>query len=220
MADFSEAERQAVYRAIHSRRDMRHFIAGSSVEDEVLGRILEAGHAAPSVGFMQPWRFIRVQDTALRVRIADCVEAERQRTAEALGDRKDAFLKLKVEGIRECAELIAVVLAPDDGTLFGRRTMPGEMALCSVACAIQNMWLAARAEGIGMGWVSIFPPEEMADILDCPQGAKPVALLCTGPVSEFYPEPMLQAVGWRDREPLQSVMSTDRYPVSEMESEK
>ena len=212
IADFSETERQAIYRAIHSRRDMRHFIAGS-VGDEVLDRIIEAGHAAPSVGFMQPWRFIRVQDAGVRARIAECVEAERQRTAEEVGDRKQEFLKLKVEGIRDCAELIAVVLAPDDGTLFGRRTMPEEMALCSVACAIQNLWLAARAENLGMGWVSFFEPADVARLLRCPEGSKPVALLCLGPVAAFYDRPMLETEGWREREPLESILAEDRYPL-------
>ncbi len=165
---FNRAERDAIYSVIHERRDMRHF-AGGSIASDVLSRILDAGHAAPSVGFMQPWRFIRITDAALREKLAGIVESERQRTAAAMDQRKSEFLRLKVEGLRDCAELIAVVLAPDDGTVFGRRTMPDEMALCSVSCAIENMWLAARAENLGMGWVSFFEPADVAELLRCPE---------------------------------------------------
>ncbi|HGX92134.1 MAG TPA: 5,6-dimethylbenzimidazole synthase, partial [Candidatus Tenderia sp.] len=165
MADtphFSTAERETLHRIIHARRDMRHFLRGVPVAAEALQRILEAAHAAPSVGLMQPWRFIRITDEAQRQAIAQLVDDEKAKTAAALGARKAEFLRLKVEGIGDCAELIAVVQAPDDGTLFGRRTLPDEMALCSTACAIQNMWLAARAENLGMGWVSLFDPAALA----------------------------------------------------------
>jgi 5,6-dimethylbenzimidazole synthase len=207
----SETERDALYRVIHARRDMRHF-TGGEVPGQVLCRILEAGHAAPSVGLMQPWRFIRVNDAGLRERLAVLVEQERQRTADKMDERRAEFLKLKVEGICDCAELIAVVLAPDDGTVFGRRTMPEEMALCSVACAIQNIWLAARAENLGMGWVSIFDPDAVAVLLQCPPGARPLALLCLGPVREFYDAPMLVETGWREPRSLEALLSSDVYP--------
>ncbi|RMG91531.1 MAG: 5,6-dimethylbenzimidazole synthase [Zetaproteobacteria bacterium] len=203
--------RNAFYRVLHARRDMRHF-AGGKVAPEVLQRILEAGHAAPSVGFMQPWRFIRISDRKLREELAELVEKERQYTAERMGERSADFLRLKVEGILECAELIAVVMAPDDGTIFGRRTMPEEMTLASCACAIENMWLAARAENLGMGWVSFFDPQQMAALLCCPPGAKPLALLCLGPVSDFYKAPMLELSGWRKRRPLSFVLGENRYP--------
>lgn len=199
---FSASERESFYRVIAARRDMRHFLPGTMVDEEVLQRLLHAAHSAPSVGLMQPWRFIRVRDVALRAAIAALVDEERQLTALALGEREAEFLRLKVEGIRECAELLVVVLAPDDGTLFGRRTMPEEMALCSAACAIQNLWLAARAENLGMGWVSLFDPAQLAQLLACPQGAKPIALLCLGQVSEFYPCPMLEQLNWRQGKPL------------------
>lgn len=209
---FTVDERDAVYRVIHARRDMRHFRKSAVVPKDALQRILDAGHAAPSVGFMQPWRFIRISNDVLREKLAALVEAERLRTADEMDGRKAEFLQLKVEGIRDCAELIAVVLAPDDKTVFGRRTMPNEMALCSVACAIQNMWLAARAENLGMGWVSFFAPDDVASLLMCPGGAKPVALLCLGPVDHFYDEPMLQTVGWRQRESMDSVVGENSYP--------
>ncbi|MDT0478343.1 5,6-dimethylbenzimidazole synthase, partial [Streptomyces sp. DSM 41014] len=148
---FNPDERRAVYRAIAERRDMRRFVPGSTVPPEVLGRLLQAAHAAPSVGLMQPWRFIRITDDALRGKIHALVDQERIHTADALGSRGDEFLSLKVEGILDCAELFVVALGENrDRHIFGRRTLP-QMDLASVSCAIQNMWLAARAEGLGMG---------------------------------------------------------------------
>ncbi|MDX8414450.1 MAG: 5,6-dimethylbenzimidazole synthase [Mariprofundales bacterium] len=207
---FSEDERAIAYRVLHARRDMRHFIGGV-VDAVVLDRILQAAHAAPSVGMMQPWRFVRVTDAALREQLVALVEAERQQTAKAMDGRKTEFMRLKVEGMRDCAELIAVVLAPDDGTLFGRRTMPQEMALCSAACAIENMWLAARAENLGMGWVSFFAPDAVATLLACPPGAMPIALLCLGAVKAFYDAPMLEQEGWRLRQDIADVISENHY---------
>ena len=209
---FSAAERTAVYRAIHARRDMRHFARGA-VDDAVLARLLEAAHAAPSVGLMQPWRFVRIRDVALRGAIAELVEAERQATAQVLGARGGEFLDLKVEGVRECAELLVAALAPDDGTVFGRRTLPQETALASVACAIQNLWLAARVENLGLGWVSLFDPAALAVLLRLPAGARPVAILCLGPVTEFYPRPMLEQTGWRQARPLAELMHDNRWPA-------
>lgn len=191
---------------------MRHFTPGAVVAPEVLRRLLQAAHHAPSVGLMQPWRFVRITDAHLRLRIAELVEAERLRTSEALGDRGDAFLQLKVEGIRECAELLVVVLAPDDGTVFGRRTMPREMALCSVACAIQNLWLAARVENLGMGWVSMFDPAALAQALQLPDTAQPLAILCLGPVPHFYDAPMLELEDWRHGRSLDDMLLTNRWP--------
>lgn len=199
---YSDADREIVYRVIAERRDMRHFQAGGQISSEVLHRVLKAAHHAPSVGLMQPWRFIRINNPELRQQIAGLVETERQCTAQALGEREAEFLRLKVEGVRECAELLAVVLAPDDGTVFGRRTMPQEMAWCSAACAIQNMWLSARAENLGMGWVSLFDPAKLGKALSCPDGAQPIALLCLGPVHTFYERPMLELQGWRQGKPL------------------
>jgi len=209
---FSAIERQAMYDVIHARRDMRHF-SGGKVAEKVLQRILEAAHAAPSVGYMQPWRFVRITKPALREALVALVEQEKKRTSDDMDERKAEFMRLKVEGIRDCAELIAVVLAPDDGTVFGRRTMPEEMALCSVSCAIQNMWLAARAENLGMGWVSFFQPADVAALLHCPAGAKPIALLCLGLVKAFYDKPMLEIEGWRDREKMSNILSEDSYPA-------
>jgi 5,6-dimethylbenzimidazole synthase len=187
---------------IAERRDTRRFVPGASVAEQVLARLLHAAHAAPSVGLMQPWRFIRITDTALRRAIHALVDDERRQTAAALGDRGDEFLALKVEGILDCAELLVAALC--DGRqahVFGRRTLP-QMDLASVSCAIQNLWLAARAEGLGMGWVSIFEPRALADLLGMPPDAEPVAILCLGPVPEFPDRPMLEIDEWAFARPL------------------
>ncbi|MCE1115229.1 MULTISPECIES: 5,6-dimethylbenzimidazole synthase [Pseudomonas] len=207
---YSDAERAAVYRAIGERRDMRHF-AGGEVAPALLGRLLAAAHQAPSVGLMQPWRFIRITQAELRTRIQALVEEERVRTADALNERSDEFMKLKVEGINDCAELwVAALMDNREPHIFGRRTLP-EMDLASLACAIQNLWLAARAEGLGMGWVSLFEPQALAELLGMPAGAKPVAVLCLGPVTEFYPAPMLALQNWAEPRPLSEMLYENHW---------
>ncbi|MCX2900723.1 5,6-dimethylbenzimidazole synthase [Pseudomonas mandelii] len=211
---FTQAERDAIYRAIAERRDMRHF-SGGTVEPELLRRLLEAAHQAPSVGLMQPWRFIRISDRSLRSQIQSLVEQERIRTAEALGERTDEFMKLKVEGINDCAEVLVAALMDDrERHIFGRRTLP-EMDIASLSCAIQNLWLASRAEGLGMGWVSLFEPQALADLLGMPPGAKPMAVLCLGPVQEFYPAPMLVLEGWAQARPLGELLYENLWGVNQ-----
>ncbi len=205
---FSPAEQAAVYRAIHGRRDMRHF-SGGSVPDAVLQRLLSAAHHAPSVGFMQPWRFVRVRSPQLRESLHALIEQERVLTAQALGEREQEFMNLKVQGVLDAAEVLVVSLPPGrEQHVFGRRTLP-EMDLASAACAIQNLWLAARAEGLGMGWVSLFDPVQLAQLLQMPAGSKPVAVLCLGPVQAFYDEPMLQTEKWARRAPLADMLFED-----------
>ena len=203
---YSQAEREAIYRVIAQRRDMRHFTQGASVAPATLLRVLQAAHMGPSVGFMQPWRFMRLTAPGQREAVAAVVAQEQQATAEALGERKAEFLRLKVEGIQDCAELIACCLMPQrESHLFGRRTMP-YMDIASIGCALQNLWLAARAEGLGLGWVSIFDPDVLAKTLNLPADAQPLALLCIGPVPAFYDEPMLQQERWAQRMPLSDVL--------------
>jgi len=199
---FTEAERAAVYRAIYERRDMRHF-AGGKVPDEVLLRLLRAAHHAPSVGFMQPWRFIRVKSAELRLQIHGLIEEERVRTAHALGEREEDFMKLKVQGVLDAAEVLVVAMPP------GR-----EAHIASSACAIQNLWLAVRAEGLGMGWVSIFDPLALARLLQMPEGAHPLGVLCLGPVDAYYAEPMLQQEKWACRAPLEDMLMNDVWDDS------
>lgn len=207
---FDEAERAGVYRAIAERRDMRHFLP-DAVDPDVLARLLQAAHQAGSVGLMQPWRFIRITEPTLKSRIHKLVEQERQATAAALAARHDEFMRLKVEGILECGELLVVAL-PDrrEHHIFGRRTLP-EMDLASAACAIQNLWLAARAEGLGMGWVSLFDPSALAQLLDMPKGSQPIAILCLGHVAEFYAKPMLELENWTSPQPLSALVSENGW---------
>jgi 5,6-dimethylbenzimidazole synthase len=209
---FSPQERRAVYRVISERRDMRRFVRGSVVPEDVLARLLQAAHAAPSVGLMQPWRIIRITDGLLRKRIHALVDEERMLTADALDERGEEFLALKVEGVLDCAELLVVALCDDrDKHIFGRRTLP-HMDLASVSCAIQNLWLAARSEGVGMGWVSLFDPQRLGNLLSMPAGAEPVAILCLGPVPDFPDRPALELDGWTVARPLAEFVAENRWP--------
>jgi len=191
---FDDTSIAAIYHAIHSRRDIREFVPGA-LPLGLLDRLYAAAHAAPSVGYMQPWRLIHVSDPALREGMAQLVEEERLRTAAELPTRTAEFLKLKVEGIKTCAEILVVALMD-----------------ASAACAIQNMWLAARAEGIGMGWVSFFEPAALARLFAMPPGAKPIAILCLGHVAQFADQPTLEALGWGQRLPLASVVFENHWP--------
>jgi 5,6-dimethylbenzimidazole synthase len=162
---------------------------------------------------MQPWRFVRVTDRALRVALHEVVEAERRATAEALNERADEFMRLKVQGILDCGEVVvAGLMERRERHVFGRRTLP-EMDLASVACAIQNLWLAARAEGLGVGWVSLFDVDAVRQLLHMPADAKPVAILCIGQVERFYDEPMLQSEGWAKRVPGALCVDENRWPA-------
>ncbi len=210
MGDFTAQEIAAVYRVIAMRRDMRHFLP-EPLDEALVGRLLGAAHMAPSVGLMQPWRFIRIRDPGLRASIHALVEEERIKTAQALAEREDEFMRLKVEGILDCGELLVAALADGrEGHVFGRRTMP-EMDLASVACAIQNLWLAARAENVGMGWVSLFDPETLGRLIHMPEGSRPVAVLCLGYVPAFYARPMLEEVDWAHRFDLKDMVQTDYW---------
>ncbi len=205
---YSDAEIAALWRTLRERRDVRHFAPGP-LPQGLLQRLIEAAHLAPSVGYMQPWRFLHIRDTQLRQDIHAMVESERQATADALDQRRDEFMRLKVEGIRECSDvLVAALRNGRERYVLGRRTMP-EMDLASIACAIQNMWLAARAEGIGLGWVSLFDPAALAQLLKMPADAKPVAILCIGQVDTFYSRPMLELEGWEQRRALEDVLCVD-----------
>jgi 5,6-dimethylbenzimidazole synthase len=201
----------AIYRVIYERRDMRHFLP-LPVDPQVLQRLFEAAHAAPSVGLSQPWRLVRITRPELRQRIHDLVQEERLRTADALDERRGEFLRLKVEGVLECGELLVVAVRDGGDTeVFGRRTLP-EMDVASTACAIQNLWLAARAEGLGMGWVSMFDPQALAGLIGFPPDMKPVAILCLGHVEQFYSAPMLVLENWRAPRPLAQLVYENHLP--------
>ena len=212
---YSDQDKAAIYKVIAERRDMRHFLP-NPISPELLTRLLHAAHHAPSVGLMQPWRFMRISDNNIRQAIHKQVNEERAKTAEAMGEyettaRMAEFMRLKVEGILECGELLVVTLCDDrEKHIFGRRTLP-EMDMASVSCAIQNLWLAARAEGIGMGWVSLFDPMKLAKLLNIPDGAKPIAILCLGYVNTFYKEPMLVEEGWAKEKPLDDMLMENTW---------
>ena len=202
---YSDIEVNAVYRTIYERRDMRHFLT-DPVDSDTLQRILLAAHQAPSVGFMQPWRFMRITSPQVRRDLHALVDQERVCTAIALKEREAEFMKLKVEGILECPVLLVAALCEQRKShIFGRRTLP-EMDFASLACAIQNMWLAARAEGLGMGWVSLFEPAALKALLEMPEDSQPVAILCLGHVEAFYEKPMLELEQWESRKNLQDLM--------------
>src|ERR1700690_4415260 len=210
MPDFTPQEIATIYRLMSVPRVMRHFLP-DPLNDALLERLLGAAHMAPSVGLMQPWRFIRVRNPALRASVHALVETERVKTAQALGEREDEFMRLKGEGILEWGELLVAALAGGrEAHIFGRRTMP-EMDLASVACAIQNLWLAARAENVGMGWVSLFDPEALRLLMHMPRGSRPDAVLCLGYVPAFYASPMLEEVNWAHRFELKNMLYTDHW---------
>lgn len=194
---FSDADRDAVYRAIRLRRDVRRF-RSDPIPDDVLARILSAAAAAPSVGYSQPWNFIVVRDQEIRAKVHGAFETARAAEAEQMPtERRAQYLSFKLEGIRESALNVCVTC---DRNRFGPvvlgRTQQPDTDLFSTVCAVQNLWLAARAEGVGVGWVSIVRPEDLAAIFGLPAGVVPVAYLCVGYVDEFPPEPELKSAGW------------------------
>lgn len=208
--EFDPAAKEGVYKAIFERRDMRHF-RNDPINEELIERLLRAAHSAPSVGLMQPWRIVRVQRPDVRGLLHQVVERERVKTAEAMGERSDEFMQLKVQGILDCGEVWVVTLMEQrERHVFGRRTLP-DMDLASASCAIQNIWLAARAEGLGMGWVSIFDPQDVSDVLSIPEGAEPIGILCLGHVDEFYDQPMLVKEGWATRGNLADYVMCDTW---------
>ena len=200
-----------VYEAIYSRRDVRHF-RDDPIDDETLERILDAAHHAGSVGFMQPWNFIVIRDLELRRRVKTLFEQENARAAENYsGARRRLYESLKLEGILDSALNLCVTCDRSRGDpVLGRNTML-DADLYSTCCAVQNLWLAARAEGVGVGWLSILRPEALSEYLGLPETVTPVAYLCLGYPQEFRERPMLEEVGWRERLPLNQVIFYERW---------
>jgi 5,6-dimethylbenzimidazole synthase len=200
MKAFSLRERQSVYRAIASRRDIRVF-RSDPIPPAVLARLLRAAHQGPSVGFMQPWNFIVIDDAELKRCVHRMVIREKEVAAtDFAGQRRDIYRSLKLDGILEAPINLCVTC---DSTRFGpgvigRHTIR-ETDLFSVCCAIENLWLAARAEGVGVGWVSILRSDELRAILAIPEPVFPVAYLCVGFPKGFTDRPMLEAIGWAPR---------------------
>lgn len=211
---FTEAERAAVYRAIHERRDVRSQFRPDPLPDAVLARLLRAAHHAPSVGFMQPWRFIIIRDRAVRERIHGLYsDANREAAADYSDDAtRAAYRKLKLAGILDAPVNLCIVCDSNTGRGrgLGRSTMP-ETAAYSTVCAVQNLWLAARAEGVGVGWVSILHPDRLREVLEIPAGMLPVAYLCLGYVSHFEDQPELATRDWEQRADLGELICFDSF---------
>jgi 5,6-dimethylbenzimidazole synthase len=210
---FSESERAAVYRAISTRRDVRRGFVDRPLPEELLQRLLAAAHCAPSVGLMQPSRFIVIRDLATRTAVHDIFE-EANHTAAAtyLGEQRKQYAALKLEGILEAPQNLCIVCDTQNerGHKLGRHTIP-ETAAYSTVCAVQNLWLAARAEGIGVGWVSILDPVRLRRLLHIPDHILVVAYLCLGYVDRFAAEPELERSGWEKRIPLGNSICYDVY---------
>lgn len=209
--NFSESERQAVYRAIYERRDIRHF-RSEPIPDDVLARIIQAAHHGPSVGFMQPWDFILIKDLDVRRQVKELFHKERQAASCFFEEpRRSQYLSFKLEGILESPVNVCVTCDPTRaGEVLGRNSIP-ETDVYSTCCAIQNLWLAARCEGIGVGWVSILNPLQLHQILGVPAHILPVAYLCLGYPTQFYEQPMLEKAGWRERLPVDPLIHLDGW---------
>jgi 5,6-dimethylbenzimidazole synthase len=209
---FSDAERAAVYRAIRERRDVRRF-RPDPVPDEVIWRLLRAAAQAPSVGYSQPWNFLLVRDREVRARAHAAFLRANARARELFPpERRDRYAALKLEGILDAPLNVCVTC---DRSRFGPvvlgRTCQLDTDLYSAVCAVQNLWLAARAEGVGVGWVSIIEPDDLRAVLGLPAAVVPVAYLCVGYAESFPPEPELKTAGWLPEVPLEGLVFLDSW---------
>jgi 5,6-dimethylbenzimidazole synthase len=207
---------QAFYDVLHGRRDVRGEFTGQPLPDDVLGRILAAAHAAPSVGLSQPWGFVLVRDTPTRQAFQAHVHQEREVFAAQLsGERAETFSRIKVEGVLESSLGVVVTYDAQRGApaILGRHAI-ADTGLYSVCLAIQNLWLAATAEGLGVGWVSFYREDFLRELLHIPDGMRPVAWLCLGPVHERQTVPDLERYGWRNRAPLSDVVHHERFSAT------
>jgi 5,6-dimethylbenzimidazole synthase len=210
---FSPEDRDAVYRVIEQRRDVRHGFLPEPLDEKLLIRLLHAAHHGPSVGFMQPARFIVIRNPQLREAVYQAFQrANESGSAIYEGERRKLYDGLKLQGLLEAPQHICVVCdhRTERGHGLGRQTMPQTVAY-SVACAIQNLWLAARAEGVGVGWVSIFDPADLQRLLDIPEGVEIIAYLCVGYVEGFADRPDLERFGWEGREDLSATLYLDQF---------
>ncbi|MBM0205592.1 5,6-dimethylbenzimidazole synthase [Micromonospora sp. STR1s_5] len=202
-----------LYETIHRRRDVRAQFTGAPIPDDTLNRILKAAHAAPSVGLSQPWDFILVRDPELRRGFHRHVQRERDTFAATLeGAAAERFARIKIDGVRESTMSVVVTYDPERGgpAVLGRHAI-ADAGLYSVCLAIQNLWLAATAEQLGVGWVSFYREPFLRDLLGIPATVRPVAWLCLGPVTHLEQTPDLERHGWRQRRPVSSVIHHDRW---------
>lgn len=211
---FSEEEKDAVYKVIYNRRDVRSFLPTPIPEDQI-HNILKAAHHAPSVGFMQPWNFIIVSSDETKEKLAWAADKERRALAihyEDEGEKETKFLGLKIQGLKEAPITICVTSDPTRGGshVLGRNSIP-ETDMLSTACAIQNMWLAACAEGLAMGWVSFYKKNDVRDILNIPPHVEPIALLSIGYTDNYPTTPILETANWEKRRSLDDLIFTDQW---------
>jgi 5,6-dimethylbenzimidazole synthase len=202
-----------LYEAIHARRDVRGQFTGTPISQAVLEKILTAAHAAPSVGLTQPWDFILIEDQQLRKQFHSHVQQERDTFAATLdASAAERFATIKIDGILESSLSIAVTYDPSRGSpaVLGRHAI-ADAGLYSVCLAIQNLWLAATAEGLGVGWVSFYREDFLRGLLTIPTGIRPVAWLCIGPVTHLEKTPDLERAGWRTRRPLSQAVHNNRW---------
>jgi len=210
---FSNEEKSGLYKAIYTRRDVRSHFNSKPIDSETVTRILNAAHHAPSVGFSQPWNFILIRDFKTKTKVKQSFEEEKNRSANQVDDsKKEKYVSLKLEGILESDVNICVTYDPTRFGPFviGRSSIP-ETGIYSVCCAVQNLWLAARSEEIGVGWVSILSNDTLKKALDLPDHIVPVAYLCLGYVEEFAEKPDLESVKWLPRLELKDVVYFERW---------
>jgi len=208
VGDFSPAERDGFYKAVYSRRDVRSHFTSEPIDEKVLSRILNAAHHAPSVGFSQPWNCILINNYETRKKVKDSFDKERIVSSTLVDEpKRSKYLSLRLQGILDSAINLCITYDPSKFGPFviGRSSIP-ETGIYSVCCAIQNLWLAARAEGIGVGWVSILSNDDLKQILEIPENIVPVAYLCLGHVSQFAEKPDLESAGWLPRLGLKDVV--------------
>ena len=210
---FSDAERESVYRAIYTRRDVRGQFLADAIDPDVLRRLLLAAHHAPSVGFMQPWNFVVITSPDVKSRVRTAFTRANAEASKLFDDtRQSLYSALKLEGISDAPVNLCVTCDRERGgpVVLGR-SHNRDTDLYSTACAVQNLALAARAEGIGVGWVSIFNDCDLRNILGLPVHVVPVAYLCLGHVRELYSSPELEARGWRNRLNLEDIVFANRW---------
>ena len=211
--DFSKQEKDGLYKAIFSRRDVRSHFTSKSIDEEILTRILKAAHHAPSVGFSQPWNFILIKDEDTKKKIKESFERERELSSDMVKEpRKSKYLSFKLEGILDSPVNLCVTYDPSKFGPFviGRTSIP-DTGIYSVCCAVQNLWLAARTEGIGVGWVSILSNDVLKNVLNLPDYVTPIAYLCLGYVEKFAEKPDLEQAGWLPRLNLKDVVYYEKW---------
>jgi 5,6-dimethylbenzimidazole synthase len=213
LCEFSRTEKRGLYKAIYKRRDVRGHFLPDPIADRLLRKLLDSAHHAGSVGFMQPWSFIVIRSENIKKQVKEsCEQANAAATIVFEGQRRELYSRLKLEGILEAPVNLCVTCDPSRNGphVLGRNTIR-ETDVYSTCCAIQNLWLAARGEGIGVGWVSIFEPTQLRSLLRIPEHVIPVAYLCVGYVREFLSRPELEIAGWLPRIPLEDLIFFDQW---------